>query len=160
MRKALMLACASALVLSACQPAAEDSTSDRASDEAAAVNIVEPAPAADAAAASRSETPPPPKLQVRAPAPTQDAIAPQPLEARPADVSAGPESEPARSAPTPAPLAPIARIAYAFSYVMSAPKDRGAELMSRHEYACVLAGAGYCQVVTAQADWTSRVIGT
>jgi len=42
---------------------------------------------------------------------------------------------------------------------MSVPKDRGAELMSRHELACASAGAGYCQVVSARADWISREPG-
>lgn len=60
---------------------------------------------------------------------------------------------------TVAPPAPIARIAYAFSYVMSVPRDRGAELMSRHELACASAGPGYCQVVSAEADWTAREAG-
>ena len=50
----------------------------------------------------------------------------------------------------------MARIAYAFSYVLSAPQDRGAELMSRHEFACVSAGSGLCQVISARADWTGR----
>jgi hypothetical protein len=162
MRKALMLACASALVLSACQPAAKDSTSDRTSDQAAEVNIVEPAPAADAAAASRSETPPPPKLQVRqAPRAVESAVQAQQVDAVPTWQPAPERVAPPTPTPTPppAPLAPIARIAYAFNYVMSAPKDRGAELMSRHEFACVSAGAGLCQVVTAQADWTSREPG-
>lgn len=161
MRKALMLAAASALVLSACQPAAEDKASDYASDNAAAVDIVEPAPAADAAADSRAETPPPPKLQVRRPPATEGMIAAQQV-GQPAEAPGGADTAvPTRTVaqPAPAPLAPIASIAYAFSYVMSAPKDRGAELMSRHEYACVSAGAGYCQVVTAQADWTSREPG-
>lgn len=63
---------------------------------------------------------------------------------------------PARDPVAAAPLAPVAKIAYAFGYVLSVPKDRGAELMSRHEYACVTAGPGYCQVITAQADWTAR----
>lgn len=162
MRKALMLAAASALVLSACQPAAEDKASDYASDNAAAVNIVEPTPAADAATDNRQETPPPPKLQVRAvPRTAEGVVAAQQVESAPADASPAPEPTRARVAPppTPAPLAPIAHIAYAFSYVMSAPKDRGAELMSRHEFACVSAGEGYCQVVTAQADWTSQNAG-
>ncbi|HYC96439.1 DUF4349 domain-containing protein [Brevundimonas sp.] len=110
MRKALMLAAASALVLSACQPA------ERTGEETAS------APAADAAA---------PVAEARM------AL----LERPPAVVQ---------------PPAPIAKIAYAFNYIMSVPKDRGAELMSRHELACVSAGAGYCQVISAQADWTSR----
>ena len=59
-------------------------------------------------------------------------------------------------APRPAPLAPVAQIAYAYSYALSLPRDRGAEMMSRHELACVSAGAGYCQVISAQADWTAR----
>ena len=50
----------------------------------------------------------------------------------------------------------MAQIAYAFSYVLSVPEDRGAELMSRHELACVSAGPGFCQVVSAQSDWTAR----
>ena len=58
-----------------------------------------------------------------------------------------------------APPAPIAKIAYAFRYVLSVPKDRGAELMSRHELACASAGAGYCQVVSARADWAAREPG-
>jgi len=109
MRKALMLAAASAIVLAACQPTDQSSESSY-SEEAAS------APAADAAMSRTG------------------AAAP---------VAA-------------APPAPIARIAYAFSYVMSVPRDRGAELMSRHELTCASAGPGYCQVVSAQADWTAR----
>ena len=56
----------------------------------------------------------------------------------------------------PAPLAAVAQIAYAYSYALSLPRDRGAEMMSRHELACVSAGPGYCQVIAAQADWTAR----
>lgn len=164
MRKALMLAAASALVLSACQPAAEDKASEYASDNAAAVNIVEPTPAADAATDRRAETPPPPKLQVRRPPATEGVIPAQQGDQPAGAPGAADAADPNRTAPRApspavAPLAPVASIAYAFSYVMSAPKDRGAELMSRHEYACVSAGAGYCQVVTAQADWTSREPG-
>lgn len=118
MRKGLMLAAASLLVLSACSPA-ESAREESYREQAAA------APAADTAAGT-----------VRA------------VAAR------GPEPE----APV-APPAPIAKIAYAFSYIMSVPKDRGAELMSRHELACASAGAGYCQVVSARADWTSREPG-
>jgi len=62
-------------------------------------------------------------------------------------------------APRPAPLAPVAQIAYAYSYALSLPRDRGAEMMSRHELACVSAGPGYCQVISAQADWTAREPG-
>ncbi|MDP3802376.1 DUF4349 domain-containing protein [Brevundimonas sp.] len=62
-------------------------------------------------------------------------------------------------APRPAPLAPVARIAYAYRYALSLPRDRGAEMMSRHELACVSAGPGYCQVISAQADWTAREPG-
>lgn len=153
MRKALMLACASALVLSACQPAAEDNVSDTASDAAVDVGIVEPAPAAGAnalraVAPPRRVAPPTPQFQVR-PAQTTEA-------ASPADVAAPPVTERIAPPSRPEPLAPVARIAYAFSYVLSSPKDRGAELMSRHEFACVSAGAGYCQVVSANADWTAN----
>lgn len=115
MRKALMLAAASAIVLAACQPTDQPSESRYAEETAAA-------PAADAASL-RSEA-----------AGSDGAAAPVLL----------------------APPAPIAKIAYAFSYVLSVPKDRGAELMSRHELACASAGAGYCQVVSARADWTAR----
>lgn len=116
MKKALMLATAGAMLLSACQPSEK----------------YEEAPAAEMASAE-------------APAA--------------ADAAASPGSEQARirTAPVaPAPLAPIAKIAYAFSYALSVPADRGAELMSRHEYACVSAGPGLCQVISAQADWTGR----
>ena len=66
---------------------------------------------------------------------------------------------PAVVAPRPAPLAPVAQIAYAYSYALSLPRDRGAEMMSRHELACVSAGPGFCQVISAQADWTAREPG-
>jgi len=59
--------------------------------------------------------------------------------------------------PGPAPLAPVAQIAFAYSYTLSLPRDRGAEMMSRHELDCVSAGPGYCQVIAARADWTSRL---
>ncbi|MBI2260925.1 MAG: DUF4349 domain-containing protein [Caulobacterales bacterium] len=118
MRKGLMLAAASVLVLSACSPA--ESAREESYREQAAADT-----AADTAAGT-----------VRAVA----ARTPEP------------------EAPV-APPAPIAKIAYAFSYIMSVPKDRGAELMSRHELACASAGAGYCQVVSARADWTSREPG-
>ncbi len=62
-------------------------------------------------------------------------------------------------APRPAPLAPVAQIAYAYTYALSLPRDRGAEMMSRHELACVSAGPGYCQVISARADWTTREPG-
>lgn len=114
MRKGLMLAAASLLVLAACQEAERTAEAGYAEDAASA-------PAAEAGMASSR---------------TGD---PAPLAA--------------------APPAPIAKIAYAFSYVLSVPKDRGAELMSRHELACASAGAGYCQVVSAQADWTAREPG-
>ena len=63
------------------------------------------------------------------------------------------------TAPSTLPPAPIARIAYAYRYALSLPRDRGAEVMSRHELACASAGAGYCQVISAQADWTAREPG-
>ncbi len=66
---------------------------------------------------------------------------------------------PAADASRPAPLAPVARIAYAFRYVLSVPRERGAELMGRHEFACVSAGPGLCQVISARADWTGREPG-
>ena len=159
MRKALMLAAASAMVLSACQDARQENASnDTAAREVREVNIIEPTPlprAVAPAAEQRVETPPPPKLQVAPPRTQSFAPAPR-TEAASADAAA--ESYPFRTAPPPRPepLAPVASIAYAFSYAMSAPKDRGAELMSRHEFACVTAGAGLCQVVSGNADWTSR----
>ncbi|MEY4556093.1 MAG: hypothetical protein RL093_1212 [Pseudomonadota bacterium] len=90
-------------------------------------------------------------------APAADAAAEAPTEAAttPRDAAA-----PARMvAPRPAPLAPVAQIAYAYSYALSLPRDRGAEMMSRHELACVSAGPGFCQVISAQADWTAREPG-
>jgi hypothetical protein len=126
MRKGLMLAAASALVLAACSPAERPSES-RYAEQAA--------PAADAASEAVSQT-------------NSETVA---------DSARGVAPE---IAPTPIlPPAPIAKIAYAFSYVMSVPRDRGAELMSRHELTCAAAGAGYCQVVSAQADWTAREPG-
>lgn len=114
MRKGLMLAAASALVLAACQPADKI----RNAEETAAL------PAAEAS--------------------VRTALADPAGSAAPVTI---------------APPAPIARIAYAFSYVMSVPQDRGAELMSRHELTCAAAGPGYCQVVSAQADWSAREPG-
>jgi len=164
MRKALMLAAASALVLSACGRSESDHPNERTSDAAVDVGIIEPVPAgerptlqavAPPRAAARAAAPAP-QLQVR-PAPAAEAIdsvAPsrQGVRAVPPRFQAVTEPRP----PLTAPLAPVARIAYAFSYVMSAPRDRGAELMSRHEYACASAGASLCQVVSAASDWTSR----
>jgi hypothetical protein len=164
MRKALMLAAASAMVLSACQAERQENASNDASArEVREVNLIEPTPlprAVAPAAEQRAETPPPPKLQMPPASPRTQSFAPAPrTEAASADAAV--ESYPFRTAPPPRPepLAPVASIAYAFSYVMSAPKDRGAELMSRHEFACVTAGAGLCQVVSANADWTSREPG-
>ncbi|MBA3050654.1 MAG: DUF4349 domain-containing protein [Alphaproteobacteria bacterium] len=79
----------------------------------------------------------------------------------PADAAASNQRAAASPAPVvaPAPLAPVAQIAYAYRYALSLPRDRGAEMMSRHELACVSAGPGYCQVVSAQADWTAREPG-
>ena len=68
-------------------------------------------------------------------------------------------AEPSTMVARPAPLAPVAQIAYAYSYALSLPRDRGAEMMSRHELACVSAGPGFCQVISAQADWTAREPG-
>ncbi len=148
MRKALMLACASALVLSACSQ--ERADEQVYSDDAVDVGIIEPvSPAQEARAVAPGETPPP-ELQARAPSGDRvEGIAPSVADQ--AEVTAPPAAE-----PRPAPLAPVARIAYAFSYAISMPKERGAELMSRHEFACVSAGPGLCQVVSAQADWSSN----
>lgn len=81
-------------------------------------------------------------------APAADAAAEAPADAAPSTMVA-----------RPAPLAPVAQIAYAYSYALSLPRDRGAEMMSRHELACVSAGPGYCQVISAEADWTAREPG-
>ena len=90
--------------------------------------------------------------------PASDKAEIAPAETAPAaDAATEAPSDAARMvAPRPAPLAPVAQIAYAYSYALSLPRDRGAELMSRHELACVSAGPGYCQVLSAQADWTTR----
>ncbi len=80
-----------------------------------------------------------------------------------AEAPAGSTAPTAQDAAAPArvtaPLAPVAKIAYAYSYALSLPRDRGAELMSRHELACASAGAGLCQVISARADWTARQPG-
>jgi hypothetical protein len=151
MRKALMLAAASALVLSACQPADEAPPS---AEAAADVNLIPETPDA-VARTPRAIAPPRPPAVREAPgdATVSLNVRPQIASAEAtAPVAAAVEAPP----PRPAPLAPVAQIAYAFSYVMSAPTDRGAELMSRHEFACVSAGPGLCQVVSANADWASR----
>lgn len=161
MRKALMLAAASTLVLSACGRSESDYPDNRAADAAVDVGIVEPVPAAEtptrhAVAAPRAAAraaSPAPQLQVR-PAPATEAI--ESVAPSRQGVRAVPPRFQSTTEPRFAPLAPVARIAYAFSYVMSAPRDRGAELMSRHEYTCASAGAGLCQVVSAASDWTSR----
>lgn len=90
--------------------------------------------------------------------PASDKAEMAPAETAPAaDAATEAPSDAARMvAPRPAPLAPVAQIAYAYSYALSLPRDRGAEMMSRHELACVSAGPGYCQVLSAQADWTTR----
>lgn len=159
MRKALMLAAASTLALSACgrEPATEASNP---TSNAIPRIVAEPPPAPTADRIAPAETPLPPKLSVRPAAPAQvssNAIeAVGPSFARPPQQIAPQRMEPPAR---PAPLAPVASIAYAFSYVLSAPKDRGAELMSRHEYACASAGAGLCQIVSANSDWASRRAG-
>lgn len=151
MRKALMLAAASALVLAACSPERADEQTY--SDKAAEVELIQPVPDSRAVEAVAPEASPQPRLQVRAPsALTLNREAGDMQDASPAR----PTPEPQRIAePRPAPFAPVARIAYAFSYVVALPKERGPELMSRHEFACVTAGAGLCQMVAAQADWTT-----
>lgn len=85
-------------------------------------------------------------------APAAEAAAEAPADA----ATATAQNTTASLVPRPAPLAPVAQIAYAYSYALSLPRDRGAEMMSRHELACVSAGPGYCQVIAAQADWTAR----
>lgn len=122
MRKGLILAAASVMVLSACQAA-----SDKPEEYSAEVAPADAA--AEVSADARATTAP---------------------------VAA---TAPAVTVPRPAPLAPVAQIAYAYQYALSLPRDRGAEMMSRHELACVSAGAGYCQVISAQADWTAREPG-
>ncbi len=91
-------------------------------------------------------------------APTEAAAADAAAEtpADDADSTARNDAAPSSMVARPAPLAPVAQIAYAYSYALSLPRDRGAEMMSRHELACVSAGPGYCQVIAAQADWTAR----
>ena len=83
-------------------------------------------------------------------------------EVAPVDAAAAPTTEAIAAPPTSmiaAPPAPIAQIAYAYTYALSLPRDRGAEMMSRHELACASAGPGYCQVISAQADWIGREPG-
>ena len=126
MRRGLKLATASTLVLSLALTLA---ACQQAEDRAAADMAA--ATAADVAELSITE-PAADAAAARAAAPTALPMAPV------------------------APPAPIAQIAYIYRYGLSVPRDRGAEMMSRHELACASAGAGYCQVVSAQADWTGR----
>ena len=100
--------------------------------------------------------------------PPSDDKQAQSYEAASADAAAGAPADAATTTsrnaagpapvttPRPAPLAPVAQIAYAYRYALSLPRDRGAEMMSRHELACASAGPGFCQVISAQADWTAR----
>lgn len=87
-------------------------------------------------------------------APAAEVAAEAPADA--ATATARNTTAPSPVVQRPAPLAPVAQIAYAYRYALSLPRDRGAEMMSRHELACVAAGPGYCQVIAAQADWTAR----
>ncbi|MDP1913473.1 hypothetical protein [Brevundimonas sp.] len=75
-------------------------------------------------------------------APAADASAEAPADA--AATNARNVAAPSTVVARPAPLAPVAQIAYAYSYALSLPRDRGAEMMSRHELACVSAGPGLC----------------
>lgn len=75
-----------------------------------------------------------------------------------ADTPARAGSDAAVTSP-PEPLAPVAQIAYAYRYALSLPRDRGADMMSRHELACASAGPGFCQVISSRADWTAREPG-
>ena len=75
-----------------------------------------------------------------------------------ADTPARARSDAAVTSP-PEPLAPVAQIAYAYRYALSLPRDRGADMMSRHELACASAGPGFCQVISSRADWTAREPG-
>ena len=86
---------------------------------------------------------------------TSDPAAATPASAR-LDAAVTP-GEPVASRPEP--LAPVARIAYAYRYALSLPRDRGADMMSRHELACASAGPGFCQVISSRADWTAREPG-
>jgi hypothetical protein len=82
-----------------------------------------------------------------------------PLEAAAAMDAAPPVREATRLPSASAVPAPVARIAYGFVYALSVPRDRGAELMSRHELTCAAAGPGFCQVISARADWSARTPG-
>jgi hypothetical protein len=158
MRKALMLATAGALALSACGREPVNESADRTAD-ALPRAVAEPSPERYAPTGPAADTAPQPKLAVRAP-PTQARI-----DSMTESLSAAPSPvEPQRIAPParpvrPAPLAPVASIAYGFSYVLSASRERGPEMMSEHEYACASAGPGLCQVVTATSHWGARDAG-
>ena len=149
-----MLTVAGAMLLSACQPGEkyEDApAAEMASAETTEVSLVAPPREADTAPQARTAEATAPSLSPRADADRGETAAPS-ITPTPAEEAGRYRPAP----PPPAPLAPVAKIAYAFGYVLSVPEDRGAELMSRHEYACATAGPGLCQVVSAQADWTGR----
>ncbi|MDQ8027823.1 MAG: DUF4349 domain-containing protein [Brevundimonas sp.] len=151
MRKAILLACAGAMALSACGQATDGGSGEN-GYQSRTDNAVAPEPPQPAGVAA----PPAPKLQVRAPA--------RRMEEAIERINANAERE-APVAPPPIaairaePVMPVARIAYAFTYALAIPKERGAQLMSEHEYTCVSAGPELCQVVSAEADWTSGRIG-
>lgn len=131
MRKAILLAAASALILSACQQERASNDTDVASE-----------PSASSPTTTETEA---------------DASAPELRTSESADdLARRPDMTPA---PIPGAPGPIARIAYAYSYGLSLPRDRGAEMMSRHEQTCALAGPAYCQVVSSRADWIGREPG-
>lgn len=104
---------------------------------AAALALAACQPASDASQDAAAETA----------AVAADASAP---EAASADAMVAP--------PSPVPM-PVARIAYSYRYALSLPRDRGAEMMSRHELTCAAAGPSYCQVISARAEWAARVPG-
>lgn len=157
MRKAMMLACAGAMALSACSQATDNASKEDAYQSGIdhAVTPMEPiapAPAADRSSETRYRVRPPAIAQRTANAPESLSVAPSPE---------APASVASNTALTirAEPVMPVARIAYAFSYALAIPKERGAQLMSEHEFTCVSAGPELCQVVSAQADWTSGRIG-
>jgi hypothetical protein len=59
-------------------------------------------------------------------APAAEAAAEAPADA----ATAAAQNTTASLIPRPAPLAPVAQIAYAYSYALSLPRDQGAEMMS------------------------------
>lgn len=127
MKTILFSVAAAALVVTGCSaPQREVPYSDDAVD----VELIQPRPGVAEAPAAEAVM-----------APAADAAAPAAAESPPPTVTPTPQS---------------ARIAYVYRYGLELPVDRVPALMSRHEQACVAAGAAVCQVIGSRSQRYGR----